>query len=361
MDLVPKIWADLKPLGFDGSIRTAPELYKWLLYMKKNYKPTKCIAGENTLSGPRFIYKDIKEYNNGSYGDIYTANQCKDGQEKVVFIKKCPKYPRILIMESFLQQIAYSILNQYGFKNSVPQILDILDDPATGVVCAIEHIPNTQIFSNYLIAQLQQENVSAYFDHVIFEIIAQVATYMCILENTFYFNHRDLKSNNILVILPTEEWTQTVTVGSHTWSIRADCKAILIDFGMSCIGTSTGKVIASADTSMMTGLDLDFCPKEGRDLFLFFVNLWNIPALRNALSPKAKQLFHKWLKDKSGRHWAEEFLRIPITEIANNFKLMCRRVNLPLFRSETCNPFSVLRDIGEAYPDIVNVQIKMQI
>jgi hypothetical protein len=180
---------------------------------------------------------------------------------------------------------------------------------------------------------------------------------MCILENTFHFNHRDLKSNNILVILPTHEWTHSVTLGTMKWSIKSECKVILIDFGMSCIGNPNGKVIASADSTMMGGVfDFDFCPKEGRDLFLFFVNLWNMPDLRNALSPKGRQLFSKWLQDKSGRPWAQEFLSITILKKINeNFENMCRRVNVPTFRSVTSNPFSVLRDISEAYPEIVQV------
>jgi hypothetical protein len=358
MDLVPKIWEDLKLIGFEGSITTSKELYTWLLMMNKRFMPIKCESRRNNLIGPGFSYQNITPFDKGNYGGIYTSMYCKGDIQTLVFIKKCPQYPRTLIMESFLQQIAGSILTQYGFIQAVPRILDIIEDPNDGVICAMEFIPNSVKFSNYLTAQLQLDPVEYNFDHTIFEIIAQVASYMCILENSFHFNHRDLKSNNILVILPTEEWSHDVTLGSIKWSIKSECKVILIDFGMSCIGTQNGKVIASADSSMMGGaFDFDFCPKEGRDLFLFFVNLWNIPELRNALSPKGRHLFTKWLQDKSKRNWADEFMSITtFQKIKENFENMCRRVNVPTFRSVSSNPLSVLRDISEAYPEIVSVR-----
>jgi hypothetical protein len=153
--------------------------------------------------------------------------------------------------------------------------------------------------------------------------------------------------------VPAEKWSHTVSVGAHSWTLQSNCRAILIDFGMACIGTSKNKVIVSADQTMMSALDFDFCPKEGRDMFLLFVNLWNIPALRNALSLKGKQLFYKWLRDQTPRIWAEEFLKVPIEKLKTNFEFMCSRLNLPTFRSEPCNPIRILHDIAAVYPDIV--------
>jgi serine/threonine protein kinase len=353
MNLVPRLWEDLKILGFQGSITTFDDLYKWMRKMNLSYMPPtiQCIGTLYSANG--CIYKDIQHFMSGNYGDIHRAIQQKGENETTVYIKRTPQYPRTLILEGFLQQIARAVLEYYGFHQSVPQILDILQHPKDGVICVIESIPNSFLFSEYFEFYIQNDIPTNTIEHTILEIIAQVATYMAILESALHFNHRDLKGNNILMISPTQVWAKSVSIQDKHWKLSSTCKVIIVDFGMACIGNSKGEVRISADQSMMMS-DIDFCPKEGRDMFLLLVDLWNNPSIRSVFSPKTCDLFHKWLRDNTRDSWAKDIVSIPLQLLGENYKATCRRLNKKTFRSESCNPIRILQDLSKAYPDIVS-------
>jgi hypothetical protein len=353
MDLIPKIWGDLKKLGFEGSISSFDELCKWIKKMNLIYSPPKLSIINNRYAVNGYEYKNIKHFMPGSFGDIYSALQVKNGIETTVFLKRTPQFPRTLILEAFLQQISRSVLEQYGFVQAVPEILDLVMHPRDGVMCAIECIPNSYLLSEYLEVYADDEYSKVESEHIIIEIIAQVATYIAILESTLRLNHRDLKGNNILMIAPTQEWKQTVNIKKKKWEINSKRKVIIIDFGQSCIGDSNKDVIVSADPSIMMK-NTDFCPKEGRDMFLLLAHLWNNPSIRKLLSPKADALFDKWLRDKTKKAWAKDIASIPLKSLVENFERICEFVNKKAFHSDPCNPISVLEDISKAYPDIVS-------
>jgi hypothetical protein len=358
MDLIPKLWGDLKKLGFEGSITTFEELYKWMKKMNLIYTPPKLSIVNSAYNVNGYEYTNIKHFMPGNFGDIYSATQVKNAIETAVFLKRTPKFPRTLILEGFLQQISRSILEQYGFVQAVPEILDLITHPRDGVICAIECIPNSYLLSEYLEVYGDDEYTKEESEHIIIEIIAQVATYIAILESTLRLNHRDLKGNNILMIAPTQEWKQTVCVKKKKWDITSKRKVIIIDFGQSCIGDSNRDVIVSADPTIMMK-NTDFCPKEGRDMFLLLAHLWNNPSVRKLLTSKADALFDKWLRDKSKKAWAKDMVSTPLKSLAENFERICEFVNKKTFHSDPCNPISVLEDISKLYPDIVSFSAKL--
>ena len=353
MNPVPKIWEDLKKLGFHGSITSFDELYKWMRRMNLSYIPPKIKIINNDYLINGYVYKDIDHFMSGAFGNVYKAIRVKDNDELPVYIKGTPKYPRTLILEGFLQQTARAVLEHFGFLQCIPEIIEFLQHPNNGVLCAIEAIPNSFLISEYLQFYISNDYSINQIEHFIIEIIAQVATYMAILESELNFNHRDLKGNNIIMISPTNTWSKCIGLGNKTWKIQSTCKVIVVDFGMSCIGNINSKVAVSADQRIMM-IDNDFCPKEGRDMFLLFVNLWNTPEIRDVLTPKVHALFDKWLRDNTKSTWAKDFLSIPYQLLKNNFETMCEHLNKKSFRSESCNPIRILQDISEVFPDIVS-------
>jgi serine/threonine protein kinase len=352
MDLVPNIWQDLKGLGFEGSIRSFDEFHKWLKKINLIYDPPKLKQKDGKLIGPDFLYSEFTQAMSGKFGVIYLAYRESPAHQDYVFLKICPKFPRSLLMEGILQQTAHSVLKQYGFPKAVPRVMDIVQHPIYGVIMGVERVPKSQLFADYLKNELHWSIPSVQNDRLILGVIAQVATYMAVLELAVGFNHRDLKSTNVLMIAPTEPWTHQIILGNNKWRLAGSHQAILIDFGMSCIGHSDSTPIISAGEYISS--KIDFCPKQGRDLFMMFINLWNVPALRSSVTPKTCQLFKKWLRDHTPRRWADWLSFTTDTNLLDVYL----HVNSDEFRSEPCNPIRVLQDISRVYPDICAFEIK---
>ena len=369
MDLITEIWKDLQLLGISGSITTLSEFFTWLRKAQLLHTPPTLKKISNTVfSNPKnsVTLHILGNLMSGTFGTIYVVNREIENNTSshsirrsssgstsgsfsdttTVFLKTSPKHPKSLFLEAILQSSAHSTLKVYGFENAVPCVLDLLKHPEYGIVFTTERVPGAQLFADYLKHGLKWGSPSTENDKKVLSVIAQVATYLAILESNIGLNHRDLKSTNVLMVTPSDSWKKSVSLGSHQWTLQCDQKAILIDFGFSCIGRENGQMVVSAGEHLPT---IDFCPKKGRDLFYFFATLWNIPAFRASISPLTVTLFRKWLTDKSTTSWAD-WLK---TSLQSNLESMLLLTNSDQFSSEPCNPVNVLRDISTVYPDVV--------
>jgi serine/threonine protein kinase len=305
---------------------------------------------EHTWSIGPIHYTILKESTSGKFGILYLANRTEKQSPQTntyVYLKVSPKYPESLLLEGLLQSIAHTTLKLYGFPMAVPRVFDIVKHPDDGYVLSIQRCPEAQLFADYLRTNLNWDSASILNDILIFSGIAQVATYLAILESTLGFNHRDIKSTNVLMVIPSTSWYNQIVLDSHKWWIRGTYQAVLIDFGFACIGKPNGKSIVSAGEYLTP---IDFCPKKGRDLFLFFAGLWNISVFRSCLTDAGKSLFQKWLHDTSDTNWADWL----VTSSHTNLESMYLLTNADHFASETCSPIHVLKDISALYPDIVS-------
>lgn len=352
MNLVTELGRELSTLGFSNSIKSLDDLFSWLRHIKVTHIPKLLRIKENSWSLGPIQYTILKESTSGKFGILYLANRFdkKSSQtNNFVYLKVSPKYPESLLLEGILQSIAYTTLKTYGFPMAVPRVLDIIKHPENGYVLSIQRCPEAQLFADYLRINLIWDVPSVINDKLILSGIAQVATYLAILETTIGLNHRDVKGTNVLMVIPSTSWYHLVTLNSYKWWIRGTYQAVLIDFGFACMGKPNGQSIVSAGEHLPT---IDFCPKKGRDLFLFFAGLWNIPAFRSCITDTGKDLFHKWLRDTSDTSWADWL----ITSSQTNFKSMYLLTNADHFSSESSSPLNVLQDISNVYPDIVQFQ-----
>jgi serine/threonine protein kinase len=246
-----------------------------------------------------------------------------------------------------LQSIAHSILAQYNFPKAIPRVLDIVKHPSLGVALVLEKQPGARLFSDYLKTHVKWGSPCKSNDTLFLSVLAQIATYLAILEATIGMNHRDLTGTNVLMVAPTIPVHQSVTLGSNTWILHYTHQTILIDFGFACIGTSDGKQTVSAGEFLPTA---DFCPKQGRDLFLFLSSVWDVELFRSSLTEPVKQLFHKWLHDKTSMNWSS-WLK---TSFDDNMMSMYLLTNAEQFQSPSCRPMKVLKDIETVNSKIVS-------
>jgi len=348
-NLIECIWNELHTLGFIGSIRTLSELIAWIRRIELTYIP-RCLeqdpANSELYSCNSTYYSDSTPILSGSFGILYILYRKNELEEGYCFLKASPTHPTGLLKEGILQSIAHSTLTFYKFPKAIPRVLDIVKHPNHGIVLVLEKQPGTQLFADYLKNHIQWGSACKSNDKLFLSVLAQIATYLLLLETELGMNHRDLTGTNVLMVAPTIPVHQSVTLGDHTWTIHSDHQAILIDFGFACIGEQGGKAILSAGEYLPA---IDFCPKQGRDLFLFFASLWSIQIFRSSVTDSVKTLFYKWLHDKTSTKWADWLSASLQTDLMSMYLL----TNTEQFKSPPCSPLDVLKDIESVDPTIV--------
>jgi hypothetical protein len=342
------IWNELQTLGFKGSIQSIEELYKWIRTVHLVHTPPLL---KQTVDGS-LVYnsihlKDVTIAMTGAFGVLYLVYRDSENESQYAFLKTSPTHPSSLLLEGILQSIAHSVLVQYNFPKAIPRVLDIIRHPTFGVALVLEKQPGARLFSDYLKTHVQWGSPCKTNDTLFLSVLAQIATYLAILEATIGMNHRDLTGTNVLMVDPDTPVDQSVQLNELSWKIHSDHQAILIDFGFACIGEHTGKYIASAGEYLPT---TDYCPKQGRDLFLFFASLWSVELFRSSVTSSVHTLFSKWLHDKTSTNWSSWLS----TSFENNMISMYLLTNAEHFQSPSCKPIQVLKDIESIHSNIVS-------
>jgi serine/threonine protein kinase len=217
------------------------------------------------------LYKSLN--NRGGYGSIYLAER-KDASGAVQDV--CVKIPHTkgfsVCPEALIQCIVYTILNESGIYGAVPRVFDIF-----------QYAGETR-FSMSFIQGLRS------IDYIInssnpelsfLQFISQTAFLLAFLEEKLYFDHRDLKADNIWI--RPEPIHYSLRLGGKTWSIHAPFQVVLLDFGFSCLGNAEGTAAVSLSDGLLPRADP--CPKEGRDLFQLISSLWSIHQIRSCIGP----------------------------------------------------------------------------
>jgi serine/threonine protein kinase len=353
MSLVEHIWKSFQSFGVKDTGRTLQSIRSWLRRAPLLYKPSILKhKGEHYIRSPTVRYSSFTLFMRGSYGAVYQAIRETDRTIEVVFVKHSPTHESNLVVEGFLQHIAHIVLDRFGCPTAVPKVLDIVSHPTLATCLILQRIPGSQLFSDYLNDRIQWGSPSRSNDLLVFDVLAQVASYCAILEKEIGMNHRDLKGTNVLMVAPGLS-EKTLAIPGAKWILHRKSEAILIDFGFACMGEE-GTPTVSAGELLSTG---DFCPKEGRDIFVLLGSLWNVPSLRDSLSPSACRLFKRWLRTHdSDVSWADWL----ISAAVENLNALYLLTSANQFRAPSCAPLQLIRDISEEYPELITVEGEAQ-
>lgn len=349
MAMLEEIWAELTKLGFSEAGQTFPSLYSWLRRIRLNHTLPLVSLTRTGFCTKHVQFSGLLFAMKGKFGQAYCADRVEGHTVQVCFIKTSPEYPQGLLLEGILQSIAHTVLRVHGFPKAVPKVLDMFQHPTHGIGLSLERQVGAKLFADWLEHGLQWGVPSPSNDRLLCEVLAQIATYMAILEHAIGMNHRDLKGTNVLMIAANQPVHQRVTCGVDEWNIHTHHQAIMIDFGFACIGQSDGTSVVSAGEYLS---DIDFCPKEGRDCFLFLASLWNVEEFRKSVTPELAQLFHKWLQTNGETKWSN-WLQ---TYTPTNMESMYLLTSASHFRSPSSSPLSILRELSKLYPTIVEFQ-----
>lgn len=351
MALVADIQKEVASLQFSGEFKTLPEFFSWLRKAPLLYSPEKLQYNTVTKEyrGKTLTISEITDLASGTFGSIQLAYIEDRFFNGYAFLKQSRKYQTSLVNEGLLQSCAHVVLKRYGFVYGVPRVLNIVQTPETGINLVLQRVPNSKLFAEYLKNNFRWNQPCSENDSIILQVIIQVATYMAILESELGMNHRDLKSTNVLMIAPVEPYSKMIHSGPYCWNIHSNLQVSIIDFGFTCIGAS-GKHVLSAGEYLP---HIDFCPKEGRDLFLFFASLWSIPAFRQSVSEPLAHCFETWLLDAEQKSWAD-WLKSSEENTLTSIYLLC---SSSTFTAPTCSPIRVLQKIQGIAPDLIQIAL----
>jgi hypothetical protein len=352
MNVIALIAREFSALGFNAAAKTVTELSSLIKRASLLFPiPLLKIVGDS-LKCSRVVLSNLEHKMSGNYGSLFSCVRTQGSIEEEVYLKVSKEHPQTLLVEGLLQSVAYTTLHAYGFSSAVPRVLDVLKHPSLGFCITQQKHPYAQLFADYLSQSLTWGVPSVENDRLVFSVIAQVATYLAVLEAELGMNHRDLTGTNVLMIVPNQHVEQTIKLGGLQWSISSAHQAILIDFGFTCMGNTERTLLVQAGQFLP---EIDFCPKQGRDLFLLFSSVWNVAVFRESLTEKGQQLFQKWLlEESSSTSWADWLTHDDPDNMKSMYLLTCAQH----FSSSAASNISVLRDIAVTYPDIVTIQEK---
>jgi len=266
-----------------------------------SYKPPLAVIEDENININGTNYKVVETIHKGEYGELALIKE----NDKEYYWKYSPKGRRGLFKEAVMQTLAYDALKIHGLTWAIPELEKIFIHPEHGCGFIMSHPEDADIFANYLQKSFNWSRACEENDKILVEIIAQIAIFLCILEDNLQMNHRDLKITNVVLI---KKEAQPFTLGYYRKGkkivLHTSLKVMLVDFGFACI--NTGDTIIAAGDYLPT---FDGCPKEGRDFFLLLANLWNVEGIRKCVSPRMAQWFSKCLQGKK-LSWADHLIKI---------------------------------------------------
>jgi serine/threonine protein kinase len=208
----------------------------------------------------------VKTIATGSFGAIDIATRTDTSSSSTVFVKKPKINGKSLLYEALIQDKVQKTLLEGGFPTGAPKVLDIfkLHD---GSVCFTMEIIETAETLQEILDKAKKEDMAP----ILVESLFQVCAMLWCLETKIGMNHRDLKPSNLLVRRHSPI-SKTLKIGDKNLDIESKFTLTFIDFGFSCIGSTTTQ---KADIALSNVYHpSDPCPKDGRDLYSFLAFIY---------------------------------------------------------------------------------------
>lgn len=297
----------------------------------------------HSMSGNLYTIRRIRPQEiafQGSHGLVeavlaQTIDGNGDVEETEVLFQKSSKDCESLSCEAFFQVAARDVLAEYGLEGAVAEVRDIYRDGRTGRgVFTMVPFQDIHLFSDLLASgELMEADIVG--------ILGQVAVLLWILGERLDMNHRDLKTNNVILCAGSGlevAWADRLVCVGGRWAVK------LVDFGFACAGTGRRTLVNATEFFPFT----DPCPKTGRDLFQLLTVMYMNAGFRAGLSAKLRGLFKKWLTIP-GR----DYIKFLENMGERGLDWVYFLLGSQSFTAPSCEPTAILADLTEGYPEIV--------
>jgi serine/threonine protein kinase len=256
----------------------------------------------------------------GTFGQV-DAFICQTGETKRHVAIKRPKHPKLnLLTEALFQWKLHNDLEKYGLSFCIPKVDRIFTFKTTGDIWFSMNAYEPTLLSAWCVKNLKRDG------KIFCLLILQISLILQIIEDILKVDHRDLKVNNMLVIDEPKEIQ--ISVGSVRKKIVFPFYIVFIDFGFAC-----SNILDMRSDGIPP---LDFCPKEGRDMFQTLVSIWRIDVLRFVL----EEVWGNWFRAKIGS--AGKY--VGLTESAKDLTWMYAVTENREFRAPLCAPGVIIKD-----------------
>ena len=279
-------WLSLESVGIlaHGCLRSPSWIHEIVLHTQQAHAFSPVyLQGDVRLTTLRTVYK-------GAYGHIERARYETAEGTTEVYVKR-PIHPGFsLIHEACVEIVVRNFLMQMGIENGASRVVRIFRLRDGSICFAMEIIKRAITFTEYLSSPIRCR--ADVFSQVMMDCLFQLCHMVWHLENRLGLNHRDLTPGNFLIVEhPPQQ--KRITIGEESFEITSTHSLTLIDFGFACIGSVETQETQLAFTEMYH--ELDACPKEGRDLFLFLGLVYATYYQR--MPPTMRSLFEGWIHD----------------------------------------------------------------
>lgn len=266
----------------------------------------------------------------GTYGDIRVAVRSGLGGEKQNVLVKGPRMEGIeLTQEAILQHAAYSCMIANRIPWAVPAVYDVFLYGKKSMF-SMERMDG--VFLDTWFASSKEP------DRDFLLLMAQLSIYLCILHQCLGLDHRDLKTDNLLISAhPSQLQFQ---YKEERYTLVSPFRLHILDFGFACLGEGGQPAFVSVGDVLPI---VDPCPKEGRDLFQFLLSILTVKSIRTVLSHSVLGYIETWV----GKRFADMAAKM-IEDTAWIYLL----TSSAEFHCPNSTPYHVLRDLVTLSPSL---------
>ena len=275
-------------------------------------------------------------------GKLVWVKRVSDSSSVDLLVKK-PVSQKHAKQEAVIQWLVHKSLSEHGLGEHCPKVIDLFSYSGS-IWFSMEPIYSAPLLDTYLHSLPMWSKKSKENGNSLINIIAQIALSCIVLERKIGFNHRDLKPDNILVKLDSFKASSLKWPGEFDIHIAPSYRAILVDYGFSCLGPGKVPWLQSGDGILPP---FDPCPKVGRDIFMILVFLLWQKSVRDSLIEEHLEFFKKSLRLSTDR----------LAEMMNTNKNPSDWIYMLItergFQCPALDPLVWLKTCATTFPEIV--------
>lgn len=249
-----------------------------------------------------------------------------DGKKQDVALKR-PNNSRLnFYQEAIFQKNLHNNLKAFRLSFSVPEVYDILRFQQSSSIFFLMEPFEPFYLDKWLEKHLQKEKRDFFA-----KLLLQIALILEVFEEKFKIDHRDIKTNNMLVV--EEPITIEIMWKEKRRPIVFPFRIVFLDFGYACQG---GKMDVKYGSTLPP---IDPCPKLGRDFYQVLASIWNRKKLRTFLEAAS---WGSWIRERlessTPKHGVHKI------ETSKDLGWLTDSTDLEQFTAPLCAPSVVITD-----------------